>query len=355
MTIQKRANGTYGVSVYDPALGGKRWVGTARNERAARRMESDAIAAGQGRGRVPTLREWAERWVDECPRPKESSNKTNLERARAVAKQPFARLQLDAIQPSDVNEWAKKHPSAHAAARAMYADAIRMGLVKGANPFASLRVKRGTGRKHVMPPDLHVLDELTEKARALSGQNFHAMLLTGAWTGMRPGELFALRPGDVNLATREIRVERQFVTKTSQEGEVKNARPRTVVVLEPAIGALATALAQAGDLLFTTPRGKRWTQGTLHYWWNPVRSAAGQPKLDWYTATRHFHGAHLLNVLRLHAQDVAAQLGHTDGGRLVMELYGHPSELLARDRIKQAQTALGSTGAPVRPVSVANG
>ena len=36
------------------------------------------------------------------------------------------------------------------------------------------------------------------------------------------------------------------------------------------------------------------------------------------------------------AQDVAHQLGHTDGGALVQRLYGHPSERLARERIKRA-------------------
>jgi hypothetical protein len=33
---------------------------------------------------------------------------------------------------------------------------------------------------------------------------------------------------------------------------------------------------------------------------------------------------------------VAHQLGHTDGGALVQRLYGHPSERLARERIKRA-------------------
>jgi integrase len=31
--------------------------------------------------------------------------------------------------------------------------------------------------------------------------------------------------------------------------------------------------------------------------------------------------------------DVAVQLGHQDGGRLVTSLYGHPSEAAARERL----------------------
>jgi hypothetical protein len=33
------------------------------------------------------------------------------------------------------------------------------------------------------------------------------------------------------------------------------------------------------------------------------------------------------------ASDVAVQLGHTDGGRLVQTLYGHPSAVEARKRL----------------------
>ncbi|MGZ6652448.1 MAG: hypothetical protein ACXVHB_34160 [Solirubrobacteraceae bacterium] len=37
--------------------------------------------------------------------------------------------------------------------------------------------------------------------------------------------------------------------------------------------------------------------------------------------------------------DVAIQLGHTDGGQLVMRLYGHPSEAGARARLLAAWDA----------------
>ncbi len=39
--------------------------------------------------------------------------------------------------------------------------------------------------------------------------------------------------------------------------------------------------------------------------------------------------------------DVAVQLGHTDGGALVMSTYGHPSEDAARDRLRKAYEGPG--------------
>jgi integrase len=50
---------------------------------------------------------------------------------------------------------------------------------------------------------------------------------------------------------------------------------------------------------------------------------------------RHFCAIHLLELGLSHA-DVAIQLGHTDGGALVMSTYGHPSEQVARERLKRA-------------------
>jgi integrase len=50
---------------------------------------------------------------------------------------------------------------------------------------------------------------------------------------------------------------------------------------------------------------------------------------------RHFCATYLLE-LGLAPVDVAVQLGHTDGGALVMSTYGHPSERAARARIAAA-------------------
>ena len=44
---------------------------------------------------------------------------------------------------------------------------------------------------------------------------------------------------------------------------------------------------------------------------------------------------HLLELGVSHA-DVAIQLGHSDGGALVMQTYGHPSEQAARERLRRA-------------------
>jgi hypothetical protein len=53
-------------------------------------------------------------------------------------------------------------------------------------------------------------------------------------------------------------------------------------------------------------------------------------------ATRHWFGWYALNVLDLPPHQIALQLGHQDGGRLVRELYGHPDAAIARERLREA-------------------
>jgi len=108
-----------------------------------------------------------------------------------------------------------------------------------------------------------------------------------------------------------------------------------------ALGVVPRPLNQE-DTIFHTPRGKRLTKGTLAYLWRPIVAAwraRGGRDLDLHEL-RHAC-ATLLLERGLAPADVAVQLGHTDGGRLVMTLYGHPNEDRARDRLDIAFAADG--------------
>jgi hypothetical protein len=68
------------------------------------------------------------------------------------------------------------------------------------------------------------------------------------------------------------------------------------------------------DLIFRTKRGSQFRQESLWRAWDPVR--------------------------------IAEQLRHGDGGRLVLELYGHPDRNKAIERIRRAYT--GATVTPIK-------
>lgn len=117
------------------------------------------------------------------------------------------------------------------------------------------------------------------------------------------------------------------------------------------------------DLIFRTKRGRQFRQGSLHRAWTSVRAAfmaelpphhhlharlARDPedRLDFYEL-RHFGASYMLNDLELEPWVVAEQLRHTDGGVLVVQLYGHPSR---REAIKRIRRAYGDNVRGLRAV-----
>ena len=140
---------------------------------------------------------------------------------------------------------------------------------------------------------------------------------------------------------------RQSRDGTGQLKLPKNGRVRRVILPPPARDALL-AVPRRLDTpwVFTTKRGRPFTKAALNIYWSPVRAVFGRPTMAFYEL-RHFCATHLLELGLSHA-DVAMQFGHTDGGKLVMSTYGHPSEQGARQRLKAAFTP------SVKPLRVAS-
>ncbi|HME01889.1 MAG TPA: tyrosine-type recombinase/integrase, partial [Solirubrobacteraceae bacterium] len=132
------------------------------------------------------------------------------------------------------------------------------------------------------------------------------------------------------------RIERSL-SKTGEVGPTKTGRARTVTVPPPAQLALRSVPEHRSGPLFSSPRDRMWRQHTHHRYWSWLRKLANRPGLDFYEL-RHCAATMLLERGAT-PWDVAQQLGHTDGGQLVMELYGHPSEAGARARLLAAWDA----------------
>jgi integrase len=164
------------------------------------------------------------------------------------------------------------------------------------------------------------------------GPSFRAMIVF-SYVGLRPGELFALERSDVGRDEVTIR---QSLDGTGTIKAPKNGRARIVVLLPPARRVLTDVPSRLDvPWQFVTPRGRPLRKSSsLCYYWNPVRAVFGRRGMDYYEP-RHFCATHFLELGVSHA-DVAIQLGHTDGGALVMSTYGQPSAEGARERLKQA-------------------
>jgi integrase len=333
--IVKRGK-SWGVSVYDSALRRKRWVGTFQTLAEAREAERGA-SRRRGVGRL-TCGEFSKLWLAQYARAAGATRRTYRYGVAAFADE-FECIRLADFDRLTARAWALRAPQSNVrVVRAMFSDAINDGLHPGPNPFANLRLEQSRGRKDLIALTEGELAELAERALEVHGgfgPTFRAMIVFAAYVGLRPGELFALERGDVGRDEVTIR---QNLDGTGTIKTPKNGRERIVVLPPPAREALA-GLPVRLDVpwLFVTPKGRRFSKSSHYYYWNPVRAAFGRPGMDFYEL-RHFCATHLLELGVSHA-DVAVQLGHTDGGALVMSTYGHPSEDAARERLKRAYEA----------------
>lgn len=335
-------------SGYDKALGRKRHLGTLDTKKQASQVEAAWALRVRGTGRE-TCDAFADRWTTDYPRPSASTNLHNAERVKAFAKD-FKGLKLADVDRPTARAWALKHRNHLAAVRAMFGDALRDDLIDR-NPFAELRLPGSKGRKNITAltePELVELADFALDDRMELGEyglEFRATVLFSGYVGLRPGELFALRRDDVQGGL--ARVERSLSSKTGDTGPTKTGRSRTVIVPPPVQDALLVVAPHQSGLLFSSPTGQMWSQSLHHRYWSRLRLVANRPGLDLYEL-RHAAATMLLER-GVTPWDVANQLGHTDGGQLVMELYGHPSEAGSRARILAAwDQATGPT-----PINIA--
>ncbi len=334
MSVFKRPNGRWVAQTYDPQSRRMRQVGTYATKREALRAEVSATERRAASGRE-TVGSFAARWMKDYPRHRESTRRHNSERVVAFAAE-HERRRVDSITVDEARAWAHAHKSQLPALRAMFNDARRSGMIV-VNPFAGLGIERSRGRRD-LPSEwltLRDIDALCQGARDVHGDygsTMAAIITFAAHTGMRPGELFALEHADLGGDT--LTVKRAADSRTRTITAPKNGRARTIVYPEAARAAVEQAARMHHALVFTTPQGRPFWASSFHYVWNPVRCAVGRPGMAFHEL-RHFCATRLLE-LALTPADVAVQLGHTDGGALVMSTYGHPSERAARARISAA-------------------
>lgn len=361
--------------------GKKVWIGTFDTEEEAAEARIEALRERRAPGgqetidsfaaRYPydynrTTKDGAPRWGERTVANLVTALKPFRARYGSMRLRDFARLSADDVRP-----WVAAQPTTYAQkVRTMLNDAIGSGLIDR-HPLQHIRLEHSRGRRDIAVLSEEQVEELCALARSMLGEfgpTFEAMIATAAYTCIRPGELFALRRQDVDLKAGTIDVWLNFNDKEIKRP--KNGEPRPGLVLLPQaaerIAAAPRYLEESlcpkchpaspdprcivcegrGKVrwLFQTLRGGIFRKSKLHYYWKQVRAAFGRPDMDWYDL-RHA-GATMMLERGVEPEDVAWQMGHTDGGKLVRELYGEPHRALEarRARIRAAW------GANVRPL-----
>jgi integrase len=209
----------------------------------------------------------------------------------------LGRLMIGAIRPSTIRTW-RRHllergttepqaVKAYCLLRAILNTAIREDRIIVENPC---RI-RGYDRYHTPERPTATIEQVYRLAGVMPAR-FRALVLVAALTGLRWGELVALRRCDVDLDARQVRVPRKLAALRNRMafGAPKSeAGKRTVSLPRAAVDELRAHLAEfvADDpeaLIFTGQKGALLRSGNfLQAVVGPVLSKAGWPRGSIFT------------------------------------------------------------------------
>jgi integrase len=201
--------------------------------------------------------------------------------------------------------------------------------------------------------DLHAFspEEVWALVRAASSPEDAALFLTAAFTGLRMGELLALKWGDIDFAGQSIRVRRSYNAHGGLSSP-KSGKVRSV----PMVPDVATALAELGtrelmtgdeDLVFPGDFGEYMDGSALRQRYKRALERAALRPLRFHDL-RHTFGT--LAVRRAEVPAVQAWMGHSaiqttmryvhyrDRGReaeLLAEAFQVEPDVPSRDRAKR--------------------
>lgn len=227
--------------------------------------------------------------------------------------------------------------------KAILDGAVDAKLIKY-NPAAGLRekakrksAKRKPTRQTWRPEECAKILELAR------GTDLHAPVLLAAYAGLRRGEILALRWESIDFEAKEIGVRENIVTVARKQTITtpKNGEERTVSIPSEVAEELRSIKAiQAEELLAVGVRQTLrtsvcdrieglMTPTALTLSFRRAIRRSGLPVFRFHDL-RHVFATALLR-LGVPIPVVAEQLGHLDGGALVLSTYGHVASDMQRD------------------------
>lgn len=294
-------------------------------------------------------------WIEHTERSRVSRRPSTIARDRSLIANHllpvFGDRTIGSITPVEIRGWI-----ADLNASGLAADTVRKAHRLLANALEAAAddglIPRPPSRRVALPrterPDIRILDldEINLLADAIDPQ-YKALVLTAALTGLRFGELAALRLERVNLLRRTIQVEETLneVRGHFHFGPPKTRSARRTVRLPRALAEqLAAHIAAAppteNDLLFTAPMGGPLRRSLFRRraWIPAVQESVGEPLR--FHHLRHTHAA-LLIAAGQHPKVIQERLGHASI-RTTLDVYGHLFEGLDQAAADALDEAIGN-------------
>jgi integrase len=265
-----------------------------------------------------------------------------LERYRQIADRQInphlGAIELQKLKPAQVRNWhglLLKRGLSPGTARLAH-QVLRRALSRAVEDEAvSRNVASGVSAPKVEAEEVAILnvDQINEVLSKLDGHWLHPIATLALGTGMRRGELLALRWEDIDFNNAAITIERSLEETNAglRFKSPKNKRSRRIISLSASTVAvmrafrlqqleIKMAVGHRSDLVFATIDGAPRAPDTLSVDWRRVSAAKGLPSVNFH-ALRHTHASALINA-GLDVVKVSRRLGHASP-TITLRVYAH--------------------------------
>jgi integrase len=279
-----------------------------------------------------TFAQYAETW--RLAQPHRQTTARSVQKILLRVVPTFGERRIASIRPSEIQGWAtglvtRDGYAVSTAAttvqtvKAIFHAAVRDRLI-AASPCDGVTLPRAAA-KRVTPLALETVRALI----AAMDDRFKALIVVGAGTGLRPGELFGLQVDDVNFLRRSLTVSRQLqevpggvIAVPPKTFSSTRTIPISAVILEALAEHIRTYPPGPQGWLFTAVQGGTIrSTNFMRTYWRPAARTAGIPSGTGLHALRH-HYASVLIAGSLSVKVVSERLGHTNTN-LTLNTYTH--------------------------------
>ena len=324
-----------GIRPYETKTRGRQWMAYYRRDgrqinrrgfrtaHAAERWRADAMinAASPADSRI-TVGEWVTEWLGQ------HRNKIGLAtyeryagvlrnyiipylgpiRIRALSHRHIETMHFDAVAMGRSSSTVRNN---HAPLRLALTMAVRDGLIS-TNPASLVRLPK----QQETEIEVFTLEEMCEFLDGNRDDELYPIYHLALWTGMRLGELLALRVGrDIDLFSRVITV-REKVRKGVTGPPKSRAGRRRVPISTEAAGVLGRAIHDRAD----GERAFDFEPNTVSRSMTRACERAGVKRIRFHDL-RHTHATHLLAAGE-NINAVSERMGHADVG-ITLRTYAH--------------------------------
>jgi integrase len=286
-----------------------------------------------------TVSAWLDQWLDGLDatgKLKASTRRSYREVVNLYVRPHLGHIRLARLTPEDVEKMghtlaeAGKSGNTQRLARTILRRALGQAERRG---YVARNVVALTDAPAVKVDERPVLTP--EQARqlfdALHDDRLLPLYMVAIHTGLRQGELLALRWSDVDLEAGTLTVTGTLDRKVRQRTDPKTDKSRRAVPLTPqAMEALQVHQVRqnlegtqgSDDLVFTSARGTALYDSNIRKHWHRVSANLGLPSMPWHNL-RH-SAATIMLAQGVPIEVVSRVFGHASI-RITADIYGHVS------------------------------